>query len=585
MSWFTPQVYDSEDPALPSLPQDGNLTVYEYKSTSAEKKVISQLESETHQLPSGSHSKGTERIIEEDDETVVKEGMSPKQSEQNDEDQLKEKQPEHHLMKKPSSIVGKQVPNATVASDFAHKFNDSSHKRNKLVNRKITSSGHQKSTMKPAEVPWNESSYVNSPDVRAPGCTVTIADYSDSRYRVSRRDMFSDDAYQRFIQLCSDSVKADIGAPGSFKSKVQKSRIVFKDDIGKRPDWASVRWINVNGLERHAFIDIMEHFKLSGLAVQELLSTPDITTTDTLNDDQLYFGLTFNKLVDAKKYKYHLRDPLFRTETLVKNNTTYSSGYSSSSENGGGLLSKLGFCKQKKKRNMDAINYENATLDKMITNPRKVRYKPAVPIQIMEIHPEKYRRSIKLMELKNPLRRLDSAIGLEYCGAFLLENNTVITFFEHSGNRVESDIFETLGKQVNNLMANSKDASVLFVEILDGILDNYDILLGAYEMLIYEYRMDIMALANLKYVQELNLMSDDLNYLYSALTPIISTLQKLKSEKLITSGSQEWLNSLIDNCQMYQYRCQAVCKSVDSVIGLSFNTVGRESSDSMNILG
>ncbi|GME71864.1 unnamed protein product [Ambrosiozyma monospora] len=35
---------------------------------------------------------------------------------------------------------------------------------------------------------------------------------------------------------------------------------------------------------------------------------------------------------------------------------------------------------------------------------------------------------------------------------------------------------------------------------------------------------------------------------------------------------------------MYQYRCQAVCKSVDSVIGLSFNTVGRESSDSMNIL-
>ncbi|GME78880.1 unnamed protein product [Ambrosiozyma monospora] len=438
--------------------------------------------------------------------------------------------------------------------------------------------------MKPAEVPWNESSYVNSSEIRAPGCTVTIADYSDSRYRVTRRDMFSEEAYQRFIQLASDSVKSDIGSVGAFNSKVQKSRIDFKDDIGKRPDWASVRWINVNGLEKHAFMDIMEHFKLSGLAVQELLNTPNITTTDTLNDDQTYFGLTFNKLVDAKKDQYHLRDSLFRTETLVRNDTAYSSSYSSSPGNGDGLLSKLGFGKQKKKRNQDVINDENATLDKMITNPRKVRYKPAVPIQIMEIHPQKYKRSIKLMELKNPLRRLDSAIGLEYCGAFLLENNTVITFFEHSGNRIESDIFETLGKQVNNLMANSKDASVLFVDILDQVLDNYDILLGAYEMLIYEYRMDIMALANLKYVQELNLMNDDLNYLYSALTPIITTFKKLKSEKLMTTESQEWLDSLIDNCEMYQYRCQSVCKSVDSVIGLSFNTVGRESSDSMNIL-
>ncbi|GME74626.1 unnamed protein product [Ambrosiozyma monospora] len=186
MSWFTPQIYDSEDPTYPSLPEDGNLTVYEYKSTSAEKKRLSQLESETHQLPSDSQSKGVEPIIE-DDETVVKDTTSPKQSEQNDDQQKqqssgevqssdkaqdeneKEKQPEHHLMKKPSSILGKPVPKATAASDFAHKFNDSSHKRNKLAHNKMTSSRHKKSTMKPAEVPWNESSYVNSSEIRAPG--------------------------------------------------------------------------------------------------------------------------------------------------------------------------------------------------------------------------------------------------------------------------------------------------------------------------------------------------------------------------------------------------------------------------------
>ncbi|GME73193.1 unnamed protein product [Ambrosiozyma monospora] len=120
------------------------------------------------------------------------------------------------------------------------------------------------------------------------GCTVTIADFNKTRYRLERRTFFAPWAYDKYTKLHDCDPK--VNTKDEFYNKLEVSRSDLANALRNTPDWSMMRWINVNGLERSAFFAIVDECKLNLKAVSRMLNKDDDIDAE-MYDDQLFCQL------------------------------------------------------------------------------------------------------------------------------------------------------------------------------------------------------------------------------------------------------------------------------------------------------
>ena len=74
------------------------------------------------------------------------------------------------------------------------------------------------------------------------------------------------------------------------------------------------------------------------------------------------------------------------------------------------------------------------------------------------------------MEQHSALREKDLAANVEQVSIFLMANNTVVSFFEHSAADVENPILNRLSSEAT-VLRRSSDASMVVQAIMDAIID------------------------------------------------------------------------------------------------------------------
>lgn len=74
------------------------------------------------------------------------------------------------------------------------------------------------------------------------------------------------------------------------------------------------------------------------------------------------------------------------------------------------------------------------------------------------------------MEKHSALAEEDLVVSVEQVAIFLMADNTVISFFEHSGSDVETPIVQRLNSP-ETMLRRSADASLLVQAIIDAIVD------------------------------------------------------------------------------------------------------------------
>ena len=95
------------------------------------------------------------------------------------------------------------------------------------------------------------------------------------------------------------------------------------------------------------------------------------------------------------------------------------------------------------------------------------------------------------MERNSALKEKGLAVSVEQVSIFLCDDNTVLSFFEHSGNDVEDPILKRLNT-FDTILKRSADGSLVVQAIIDAIVDLAIPVVTAYEDAIGDLELDVL---------------------------------------------------------------------------------------------
>ena len=227
-----------------------------------------------------------------------------------------------------------------------------------------------------------------------------------------------------------------------------------------RPEWATCRWINVNGLSWDVIKTLGNHKKLHSLAIEDLINTKNRTKADWYSD-HTYMVLPLQKLIhihsedDAdsdysdwshagpravqrkrKKKKGSLLST-FRTRGAQKDRSEPPKPLDTSAE-----IDKPtnGFVTARASSDMRATITNVRTLQRYHGGPNEER--------------------IEFMEKHSALASKRLGVAVEQVSIFLTSDNSVISFFENSADDVETPIISRISTQ-ETILRRSSDASMV----------------------------------------------------------------------------------------------------------------------------
>ena len=233
--------------------------------------------------------------------------------------------------------------------------------------------------------------------------------------------------------------------------------------IEPRPAWANCRWINVNGLSWDVIKLLGNDKKLHPLAIEDLMHTGNRTKADWF-PEHAFVILTLQRL----------------TRLASENglsNTDISKDLSSSDTR------------------QSASNRGDLTWQSPKTfEPPENKSGPSPHIQLKSLQSYRGDRSperIAYMEKNSILTRKGLGVSIEQVSMFLCSDNTVVSFFEHSGDVIEEPILKRL-KSAETMLRRSCDASLLMHSIIDAITDLAIPIVATYEKSIAQLEMEVL---------------------------------------------------------------------------------------------
>ncbi|GMG20007.1 unnamed protein product [Ambrosiozyma monospora] len=389
---------------------------------------------------------------------------------------------------------------------------------------------------------WEQSAFAKR-ERDYPGCTVTVADFNETRYRFERRTIYTDEAHGKFSRIpdCDPmQTTKDV-----FLDKLEESKAGLVDALREKPDWSKLRWVNVNGFEKNTLFSIIDEFKLDLEAISEMLtSLNDDCNVHVYDKGQLFCALGVLHCFENGSNIKQSNAPPDSEETIIEqlhrlfpNVTTY--------------------LREKSKMKLFDPNEEHA---RHFTAGKALRKKEE-----------------KKFEKSKLLKTLNHSLAIERGWIFITESNTVVSFFENSGEEVEERVFFGFLKSLKLHGEMKTDEFVCFEEILRAFSLNLgtSITLSRnllyndfifrkkktfakrvqrlFQRLLHKFKVFFKINASRKSLQELYLMTDELSVLklqmdrWAKMVNVIMGLPKIsydcKRYMLVLNGNLEKMAS------------------------------------------
>ncbi|OAP62626.1 hypothetical protein AYL99_01853 [Fonsecaea erecta] len=314
------------------------------------------------------------------------------------------------------------------------------------------------------------------------------------------------------------------------------------------PQWADVRWINVNGLSWDVIRVLGNHKHLHRLAIEDLFNTKNRTKVDWYSD-HTYMILPLQKLINIEE-----NESDFESDDDDKED-------SKSDEAGSEFRTRIATERQRRRRQRKrkgAIRSliedlqkplwkkNNKTRDSRspdivsdglqpsnsFRHSSKVEtpWAPRTIRTMQRYHAGPNQDRIEYMERHAVLAHKGYGVSMEQVSIFLCADNTVISFFEYSAHDVQTPIIRRL-QSPGTILRQCSDASMLCQAILDAIIDLALPVTTAYQDAIGDLELDVLTDPDIHQSSTLYILTSEIAILRNAIAPVVQLIGALKDHK------------------------------------------------------
>ncbi|KAF9321418.1 hypothetical protein BG003_001931 [Podila horticola] len=291
-----------------------------------------------------------------------------------------------------------------------------------------------------------------------------------------------------------------------------------------RPEWSKVRWININGMSWDVIKEISLKYDLHHLAVEDLLHVPQRTKVD-IYPKQTYIACT--------------------------------------------LLTLMEILDDGELRQVDPIVAPHG-LDPELLSKR-------IPLERLDHYKYRYAK----MQAYGALR-----VQMEQVTIFLLEDGTLITLFQVSGESVVNPIVERLAHDYN-ITRKQNDASFLLQSIIDGIVDHAIPITDAFRQEINELETHVLAMPRMRFTRDLHKMTAQLSMMKRTLAPTQSLVHALRGKDArspLTNIAKTYMGDVMDHCNTMVEDIDSMLALCEKLINMIFNLIAYDTNESMRRL-
>lgn len=289
-----------------------------------------------------------------------------------------------------------------------------------------------------------------------------------------------------------------------------------------RPEGRSCRWISVNGLSYDVIKAIGRQYKLHRLAVEDLIHTHSRTKVDWYRD-HAYVVLTLQKLV-----RLHQHDG---NQTCPAHEQDSDSEFSEKKP--AGKRSWRQWFKPQPKRNDVLPRYLDRNGDGFIDETVMAHSTTDEQSPIKNIRTLHRYESSQLaehtafMEKHSALASEDLVVSVEQVSMFLMPDNTIISFFEHSAEDIEMPMILRLDSP-ETVLRQACDASLMLQAIIDAIVDLAMPVRDAYNKARKELQIDAMTSPDTRTSRALHIFGEEIDMLQNLIKPIVHLVNALR---------------------------------------------------------
>ena len=212
---------------------------------------------------------------------------------------------------------------------------------------------------------------------------------------------------------------------------------------------------------------------------------------------------------------------------------------------------------------------------------------------------------IDYMESKSALIERDLAVSVEQVAIFLTDDNTVISFFEHSAPDVMRPIRSRLYTE-DTILRRSCDGSMVVQSLIDTIVDLAMPVAAAYEDAIGTLELEVLTDPDISQPKSLYILNSELTLLRNFIQPIggvIHSLRDHRDDPITTPGlsghppksmiassvtisplTHTYLGDVEDHIIVLSSGLDRMRSSVENLTSLIFNMVGAFQNESMKQL-
>lgn len=299
-----------------------------------------------------------------------------------------------------------------------------------------------------------------------------------------------------------------------------------------RGDQFTCRWISVNGLSWDVIRQLGNKYNLHRLAIEDLIHTKTRTKVDWYSD-HAYVVLTLAKLVRMHQH----RGDKSKCSCTAGNDSDDSDDSMDeklekhTQRRQSILRTWLDWLRPQKQSGLPTYLDRNhdGNMDEFVSAHSGVSSDAPVR-DIRTLH--RYESAqipehTAWMEQHSALSQDDLAVSVEQVSIFLMGDNSVISFFEHSADDIEAPILERLHSK-ETILRRSCDASLLSQAIIDAIVDLAIPVKDAYNKARKELQIDAMTNPNVRTSRALHIFGEEIDMLQNLFKPVVHLVNSLR---------------------------------------------------------